>query len=177
MSSDSGNAGTGPLRVLVAEDQAIIRLDLRGCLEQHGMIVCAEARDGEEAVELARSARPDVALLDLRMPRLDGIEAARRIYAERPIPIVMLTAFSDRSSVDKAIAAGVFTYLVKPFRESDVVPAIKAATARHAELLAARRTLGVEPPGSLELELPSQSGHTWPLRVQRREDGSLEIQA
>src|SRR5438445_12445761 len=176
MGSESGNAGTGPLRVLVAEDQAIIRLDLCGVLEQYGLIVCAEARDGEEAVELARTARPDVALLDLRMPKLDGIEAARRIYAERPIPIVMLTAFSDRSSVDKAIAAGVFTYLVKPFRESDVVPAIKAATARHAELLAARRTLGVEPPRSLELELPSQSGHTWPLRVQRRADGSLDIQ-
>jgi len=161
--------------VLVAEDETIIRLDLRGLLERHGFVVCAEARDGAEAVALARATKPDVAVLDLRMPKLDGIEAARRIYAERPIPIVMLTAFSDRSSVDKAIAAGVFTYLVKPFRESDVVPAIKAATARHAELLAARRTLGVEPPRSLELELPSQSGHTWPLRVQRGEDGSLEI--
>src|SRR5438445_12359268 len=97
MGSESGNAGTGPLRVLVAEDQAIIRLDLCGVLEQYGLIVCAEARDGEEAVELARTARPDVALLDVRMPKLDGIEAARRIYAERPIPIVMLTAFSDRA--------------------------------------------------------------------------------
>jgi response regulator NasT len=97
MSSESGSVGTGPLRVLVAEDQAIIRLDLRGVLEQHGLIVCAEARDGEEAVELARSAHPDVALLDMRMPELDGIEAARRMYAERPIPIVMLTAFSDRA--------------------------------------------------------------------------------
>ena len=164
------------MNVLIAEDETIIRLDLRGLLERHGFVVCGEARDGAEAVVLARTTKPDVAVLDLRMPKLDGIEAARRIYAERPIPIVMLTAFSDRSSVDKAIAAGVFTYLVKPFRESDVVPAIKAATARHAELLAARRTLGVEPPRSLELELPSQSGHTWPLRVQRREDGSLDIQ-
>ena len=164
------------MNVLIAEDETIIRLDLRGLLERHGFVVCGEARDGAEAVALARTTKPDVAVLDLRMPKLDGIEAARRIYAERPIPIVMLTAFSDRSSVDKAIAAGVFTYLVKPFRESDVVPAIKAATARHAELLAARRTLGVEPPRSLELELPSQSGHTWPLRVQRREDGSLDIQ-
>ena len=164
------------MRILVAEDETIIRLDLRALLEHAGFEVCAEARDGEEAVSLARSERPDLALLDVKMPKLDGIEAARRIYAERPIPIVMLTAFSDRSSVDKAIAAGVFTYLVKPFRESDVVPAIKAATARHAELLAARRTLGVEPPRSLELELPSQSGHTWPLRVQRRADGSLDIQ-
>ena len=122
-SSDPYEPTVGPLRVLVAEDQAIIRLDLRGVLEKHGLIVCAEARDGEEAVELARSSRPDVALLDMRMPKLDGIEAARRMYAEQPIPIVMLTAFSDRSVVEKAIAAGVFAYLVKPFKESDLVPA------------------------------------------------------
>src|SRR5437879_11791527 len=97
MGSESGNAGTGPLRGLVAEDQAIIRLDLRGCLEQHGLIVCAEARDGEEAVELARTARPDVALLDVRMPKLDGIEAARRMLDERPLPIVMLSAFPEHT--------------------------------------------------------------------------------
>jgi DNA-binding NarL/FixJ family response regulator len=163
------------VNVLIAEDETIIRLDLRGLLERYGMTVCAEARDGEEAVALARTTSPDVAVIDLRMPKLDGIEAARRIYAERPIPIVMLTAFSDRNNVEKAVAAGVFTYLVKPFRESDVVPAIRAATARHAELLAARRTLGAEPPRPLELELRSQSGHTWPLRMRRREDGSLEI--
>ena len=163
------------MNVLIAEDETIIRLDLRSLLERHGMTVCAEARDGEEAVALARATEPDVAVLDLRMPKLDGIEAARRICAERPIPIVMLTAFSDRGNVEKAVAAGVFAYLVKPFRESDVVPAIRAATARHAELLAARRTLGAEPPRALELELPSQSGHTWPLRVRRHEDGSLDI--
>ena len=145
MSAESESTGTGPLRVLVAEDQAIIRLDLRGILEKHGMIVCAEACDGEEAIELARSARPDVALLDMRMPRLDGIEAARRMYAERPIPIVMLTAFSDRAIVEKAIAAGVFAYLVKPFKESDLVPALRAAVIRHAELLTARRAVGEKP--------------------------------
>jgi response regulator NasT len=140
------NAGrAAPLRVLIAEDQAIIRLDLCGVLEQHGLIVCAEARDGEEAVELARTARPDIALLDMRMPKLDGIEAARRIYAERPIPIVMLTAFSDRAVVEKAISAGVFAYLVKPFKESDLVPALRAAAVRHGELLAARRAVGERP--------------------------------
>jgi two-component system, response regulator PdtaR len=163
------------MNVLIAEDETIIRLDLRGLLERHGMVVVAEARDGAEAVELAREAQPDIAVLDLRMPKLDGIEAARRIYAERPIPIVMLTAFSDRATVDKAVAAGVFTYLVKPFRESDVVPAIRAAAARHAELIAARRKLGAETMQPLELELPSQSGHTWPLRVQRRHDGSIDV--
>jgi response regulator NasT len=136
------------MRVLIAEDETIIRLDLRGLLGRHGLIVCAEARDGEEAVALARSERPDAAILDLRMPKLDGIEAARRIYAERPLPIVMLTAFADRTHVDRAIEAGVFTYLVKPFRESDVVPAVKAAVARHEELLQARREVGQKPLGA-----------------------------
>jgi response regulator NasT len=94
------------LRVLIAEDETIIRLDLRQLLEREGMIVCAEARNGLEAVALARQSEPDVAVLDLRMPALDGVEAARRIYAERPLPIVMLTAYADRANVDDAINAG-----------------------------------------------------------------------
>jgi AmiR/NasT family two-component response regulator len=164
-----------PLRVLVAEDETIIRLDLVGSLEKHGLVVCAEARDGAEAVELARRERPDVALLDLRMPRLDGIEAARRIYAERPLPIVMLTAFADRGSVEKAIEAGVFTYLVKPFRETDVVPALRAAVARHRELLQARRAVGEQPVRPVVIGLRSPRGHEWPLRLGRRDDGTLEV--
>ena len=163
------------MNVLVAEDETIIRLDLCALLARHGFTVCAEARDGDEAVLLARTAQPDAAILDLRMPNLDGIEAARRIYAERPIPIVMLTAFSDRAYVEKAIAAGVFTYLVKPFRESDVVPALRAAATRHEELVAARRTLGAERPTRIRIHLPSESGHTWPLDLHRREDGSVEV--
>jgi DNA-binding NarL/FixJ family response regulator len=164
------------MRVLIAEDETIIRLDLKGILEKHGLIVCAEARDGEEAVALASRERPDAAVLDLRMPKLDGIEAARRIYAERPIPIVMLTAFSDRSHVDRAIEAGVFTYLVKPFRESDVVPAVKAAVARHAELLQARRAIGEKPLRPIVIGLRSPSGHEWPpLRMERRDDGSIGV--
>jgi response regulator NasT len=135
------------LRVLIAEDETIIRLDLRQLLERHGMTVCGEARNGLEAVSLARECDPDVAVLDLRMPELDGIEAARRMYAERPLPIVMLTAFSDSRNVENAIEAGVFSYLVKPFRERDVVPAIKSAVARHRELLDARRTVGRKPLG------------------------------
>jgi two-component system, response regulator PdtaR len=134
-----------PLRVLIAEDETVIRLDLRGILEKHGFVVVAEARNGAEAVALAREKHPDVALLDLRMPELDGIEAARRIYAEYPIPIVMLTAYSDRANVENAISAGVFTYLVKPFKETDVVPAVRAAAVRHRELLAARRAAGQKP--------------------------------
>src|SRR5438067_10064660 len=97
----------GPLRVLIAEDETIIRMDLRGLLEKNGFMVVAEAADGAQAVELARSAEPDVAIVDLRMPELDGIEAAHRIYAERPLPIVMLTAFSDRANVEDAIGAGI----------------------------------------------------------------------
>jgi response regulator NasT len=126
------------VRILLAEDETIIRLDLRDLLERAGFEVCAEAKDGEEAVELARDAEPDLAILDVKMPRLDGIEAARRIMAERPIPIVMLTAYSQEELVTRAVEAGVFGYLVKPFREPDLLPAIRAARARHDELVALR---------------------------------------
>lgn len=122
----------------MAEDETIIRLDLKEILERAGFDVCAEARDGEEAVELARSEEPDLAILDVKMPQLDGIEAARRILAERPIPIVMLTAYGQDELVSRAVEVGVFGYLVKPFRESDLLPAIHAARARHAELEALR---------------------------------------
>jgi response regulator NasT len=130
----------GPVaaRILIAEDETIIRLDLRELLERAGFEVCAEARDGEEAVELARSERPDVAVLDVKMPRLDGIEAARRILDDRPIPIVIVTAYGERELVARAVEAGVFGYLVKPFRETDLLPAIETARARHDELAALR---------------------------------------
>jgi len=126
------------MRILVAEDETIIRLDLRDLLERAGFDVCAEAKDGEEAVELARSAQPDLAIMDVKMPRLDGIEAARRILAERPIPIVMLTAYGQDELVSRAVEAGVFGYLVKPFREQDLLPAIQTARARYEELAAVR---------------------------------------
>jgi AmiR/NasT family two-component response regulator len=126
------------MRILVAEDETIIRLDLRDLLERAGFEVCAEARDGEEAVALARSEHPDLAIMDVKMPRLDGIEAARRILDENPIPIVMLTAYGQEELVSRAVEAGVFGYLVKPFREQDLLPAIRAARARHDELLELR---------------------------------------
>jgi response regulator NasT len=126
------------VRILIAEDETIIRLDLRSLLESAGFEICAEAKDGLEAVELARSEQPDLAVLDVKMPRLDGIEAARRILDERPIPIVMLTAYGQDELVARAVEAGVFGYLVKPFRESDLLPAIKTARARHEELAALR---------------------------------------
>ena len=136
------------LRVLVAEDETIIRLDLCALLAANGVEVCAEARDGEEAVMLARTARPDVAILDIRMPKLDGLEAARRIIDDRPIPIVMLTAFTDEATVSRAVDAGVYAYLTKPFREQDVMPAIRTALARHAEHAASR------PRTRIDVQLP-----------------------
>ena len=134
----TGTARMWPMRVLIAEDETIIRLDLRASLERAGLEVCAEARDGLEAVELAHSEQPDVAVLDVKMPRLDGIEAARRILDDRPIPIVMLTAYGQDELVSRAVEAGVFGYLVKPFREGDLLPAIQTARARHEELVALR---------------------------------------
>jgi two-component system, response regulator PdtaR len=126
------------VRILIAEDETIIRLDLKELLERAGFDVCAEAKDGVEAVELARSERPDLAVLDVKMPRLDGIDAARTILDERPIPIVMLTAYGHDELVSRAVEAGVFGYLVKPFREADLLPAIHTARARHEELLQLR---------------------------------------
>ena len=123
------------MRLLIAEDETIIRLDLRELLERSGFEICAEARDGLEAVELARKELPDLAILDVKMPEIDGIEAAKRILEERPIPIVMLTAYSQQELIARAVEAGVYGYLVKPFRETDLLPAIETARARHAELM------------------------------------------
>src|SRR5881628_632100 len=103
------------MRILVAEDETIIRLDLCALLRVAGHEVVAEARDGEEAVAFAQQHEPDLAIMDVKMPRLDGIEAARRILDERPIPIVMLTAYGQEELVSRAVEAGVFGYLVKPF--------------------------------------------------------------
>jgi AmiR/NasT family two-component response regulator len=133
--TERGAAARPPL-ALVAEDGTIVRLDLcRLLVERAGFETVVEARDGEEAVALAREHEPELAILDVNMPRLDGIEAARRILAERPLPIVMLTAYADDASVARAIEAGVFAYVVKPFREQDLLPAIRAARARYGELV------------------------------------------
>jgi response regulator NasT len=129
---------TERLRVLIAEDETIIRLDLRALLERLRIDVCAEAHDGAAAVEFAREHRPDLAIMDVKMPVLHGIEAARRILEERPIPVVMLTAYGERDLVARAADAGVFGYLVKPFREQDLLPAIATARARHGELQSLR---------------------------------------
>jgi response regulator NasT len=124
--------------VLLAEDETIIRLDLCKLLERAGYDVVAEARNGEEAIELARQYEPDLAIMDVKMPKLDGIEAARQILQERPIPIVMLTAYGRTELVSRAVEAGVFGYLVKPFQERDLLAAIATARARHDELTTVR---------------------------------------
>src|SRR5207249_1635252 len=121
----------------VAEDATIVRLDLcRLLVERAGFGAVIEARDGEEAVALAREHELDLVLMDVNMPKLDGIEAARQILAERSLPIVMLTAYGDEESVARAVEVGVYAYVVKPFREQDLLPAIATARARHEEHLA-----------------------------------------
>src|SRR5262249_22070544 len=116
-----------PLRVVIAEDEALIRLDLKEMLEEEGYAVVAEAGDGETAVEHVTTLRPDLAILDIKMPVLDGISAAERIAAERIAPVVILTAFSQRELVERARDAGAMAYLVKPFTKADLVPAIEMA--------------------------------------------------
>jgi response regulator NasT len=126
------------VKVLIAEDETLIRLDLKGMLESAGLEVCGEAKNGVEAVELAASTGPDLAVLDVKMPRLDGIEAARKILDERPMPIVLVSAFTEQSLVRRAAEAGVYGYLAKPFREEDLLPAIATARARFDQLAAVR---------------------------------------
>lgn len=122
------------LRVVVAEDEALIRLDLVEMLQEEGYVVVGQAGDGEEAVRLAEELRPDVVMLDVKMPVLDGISAAERITGARIAPVVMLTAFSQRELVERARDAGAMAYLVKPFTQGDLVPAIELAVSRHAEI-------------------------------------------
>ena len=123
-------------RVLVAEDEALIRLDLVEMLREEGYDVVGEAADGELAISMATSLRPDLVILDVKMPKLDGIEAAAQITGERVAPVVILTAFSQRDLVERAREAGTMAYLVKPFAKRDLVPAIELAISRFTELQA-----------------------------------------
>jgi response regulator NasT len=124
-----------PLRIVIADDEPIIRLDLRRTLENMGHIVIAEAGDGAQAVELCRELKPDIAILDIKMPNMDGIDAAKVISTEGIAPVLLLTAYSQKDLVDRARDAGVFAYLVKPFKEAELMPAIEIAIARFEEFL------------------------------------------
>jgi len=120
-------------RVVIAEDEAIIRLDLKEILESEGYEVVGETGRGDEAIELVGTMQPDLAILDVKMPGLDGIEAARRITSEHRTPALILTAFSQRNLIEDARDAGVVAYLVKPFQRSELIPAIEVAIARFQE--------------------------------------------
>lgn len=132
----SDDAQTVERRVLVAEDEALIRLDLVEMLREEGYEVVGEAGDGAEAVRLAEQLRPDLVILDIKMPKMDGIEAASNIAGERIAPVVILTAFSQRDLVERARDAGAMAYLVKPFAKRDLVPAIELAVSRFSEVQA-----------------------------------------
>lgn len=129
-------------RVVVAEDEAIIRLDLKELLEEEGFDVVGETGRGDEAVELVRALRPELAILDIKMPGLDGLSAARQITGERLAAVLILTAFSQRDLVEQARDAGAMSYIVKPFQKSDLIPAIEVALGRHAELKSLETEVG-----------------------------------
>ncbi len=123
-------------RVVIAEDEAIVRLDLRETLESEGYEVVGETGRGDEAVELVRTLRPDVAILDIKMPGLDGLSVAREIATERQAAVLVLTAFSQRDLIERARDTGVLAYLIKPFQRSDLIPAIELALGRFREVKA-----------------------------------------
>ncbi|MBM9466823.1 ANTAR domain-containing response regulator [Nakamurella leprariae] len=132
---------TAPRRVLIAEDEALIRLDLAEMLSEEGFEVVGEAGDGEQAVAMAQELKPDLVIMDVKMPNKDGIDAAAEIVADQIAPVVMLTAFSQRELIERARDAGAMAYLVKPFSKADLLPAIELAVARYAETAALRKEI------------------------------------
>lgn len=130
------------LRILIADDEAVIRLGLRTMLEDHGYQVVGEAGDGPRALDLVQKVRPDLVFLDIKMPSASGLEVARTLLAVHAIPVIILTAYSDRAFVDEAKDAGVLTYLVKPIQENELMPAIELAMARFREIQALRQEIG-----------------------------------
>ena len=129
-------------RLLIADDESLIRMNLKETLVGLGYLVVGEAGDGVSAITLARQLRPDLVVMDIKMPKLDGIQAAEVLTQERIAPVLLLTAYNDRELVDRARDAGVVAYLVKPFREADLLPAIEIAMARFAELRSLDKQLG-----------------------------------
>jgi AmiR/NasT family two-component response regulator len=151
-----------PRRVLIAEDEALIRLDLKEMLQEEGYDVCGEAGDGESAVRLARELKPSLVILDVKMPVLDGIAAAEQIARERIAPVIILTAFSQSDLVERARDAGAMAYLVKPFQKKDLLPSIEMAVSRYTELV------------SLEAEVADLNGRLEARKVVERAKGILQ---
>ncbi|MDQ7843717.1 MAG: response regulator [Armatimonadota bacterium] len=131
-----------PLRIVIADDEAVIRLGLRAMLEDQGYQVVGEAADGRRLLDLVGKLRPDLVFLDIKMPGLDGLQAAGVLLRERAVPVIILTAYADRDFIDRAREAGVLAYLVKPVRESDLAPAVEMAMGRFKEITALRREIG-----------------------------------
>jgi two-component system, response regulator PdtaR len=153
-----------PIRVLIAEDEALIRLDLKEMLQEEGFDVVAEVSDGATAVRLARELRPDLAILDLKMPVMDGIQAAEQITSERLAAVLILTAFSQRDLIERARQAGAMAYLVKPFQKHDLLPAIEIAAGRFKDLQ------------GLEAEVGSLTDRLESRKVVERAKGFLQQQ-
>lgn len=130
------------LRILLVDDESIIRLDLREMLKEHGHEIVGEGSNGEEAIALTRKLDPDLIVMDIKMPVMDGLEAVRQINADRTIPVIMLTAYSQPELVQQATELGVYGYLVKPIKEADILPAIEVALARAGELQALQQEVG-----------------------------------
>ncbi|MEY2463830.1 MAG: two-component system, response regulator PdtaR, partial [Acidimicrobiaceae bacterium] len=125
-----------PIRVVIAEDEAIIRLDLKETLEEEGYEVVGQTGRGDEAVQLVHDLKPDLAILDVKMPGMDGLEAASQISADKQAAVLILTAFSQRDLIEKARDAGALAYLVKPFQKSELIPAVEVALGRFQEMKA-----------------------------------------
>ncbi|MCL5104512.1 MAG: response regulator [Armatimonadetes bacterium] len=130
------------LRLVIADDESIIRMDLKALIEEMGHVVVGEAADGQKALDLTRSLKPDVVIMDIKMPVMDGLDAAKLISEEKIAPVVLLTAYSQKDLIERAKEAGVYAYLVKPFQESDLLPAIEIAIARYLEQQDLESTLG-----------------------------------
>jgi two-component system, response regulator PdtaR len=141
-SSSGHQAGPRAVRVVIAEDEALIRLDLREMLAEEGFDVVGEAADGEQAVALTEQLRPDLVVCDVKMPKMDGITAAGLIAEKGTAPVVLLTAFSQRDLVERARDAGVMAYLVKPFQKRDLLPALEMAMSRFAQIKALENEVG-----------------------------------
>jgi len=161
-------AERGHGRVLVVDDEALIRMGMRVMLQDLGYEVVGEAADGQEAIEKVGALDPDVVIMDIKMPGMDGLEATRRIMAAHPVPIIVLSAYNQRSLVEEAADAGVLAYLMKPVRESDIAPAIEVARARFADLRWLRGTPGEAAAGQAPGVTPRVETATRILRARYR---------